>query len=95
MPRTKFADLSKSLNELECVDTGRPEEASTSLMRDIIEARKTPLNRLKPEQIGQLILQLYGLPFILDLVFPILDADPLFDGGYYPGDVLSALIRGG
>ena len=29
----------------------------------------------------------------MDLVFPKLEADPLYDGGYYPGDVLSNLLR--
>ncbi len=41
------------------------------------------------------MVQLYGFPYLLDLVMPKLEADPLYEGGYYPGDVLSPLLRAG
>jgi hypothetical protein len=34
-----------------------------------------------------------GVPFILDLAFERLSEAPLLDGGCFPGDILSALIR--
>lgn len=51
------------------------------------------MEQLSDAEIGDLIVQHYGYPFLLDLVWPKLEADPLFDGGHYPGDVLSLLIR--
>jgi CDI immunity proteins len=86
-------DFSKSLDELQGFAPGDCDDAPTGLVRDIILARRKPLKDLRSDEIGCLVVQLDGLPFILDLAISLLDADPLFDGGYYPGDVLSALIR--
>ncbi|VWX48337.1 hypothetical protein NOVOSPHI9U_150017 [Novosphingobium sp. 9U] len=54
---------------------------------------KKPLDELSDDEIGQLVVQNTGYPYLLDVLWPKLNADPLFDGGYYPGDVLSNLIR--
>ena len=54
---------------------------------------KKPLSSLTDEEIGRLVVQGYGMPYILDLVWVKLQRDPLFEGSYYPGDVLSNLIR--
>lgn len=51
------------------------------------------MNELSNYEIGELVIQHCGYPYLLDLVWPKLEADPLFDGGAYPGDVLSNLIR--
>lgn len=59
----------------------------------IVASWKKPLNQLSDEEIGRLVVQHDGYPFVLDLVWPKLQRDPLFEGGYYPGDVLSNLIR--
>ena len=86
-------DFTKTLEELTGLDAGNPDEAPTPMVRFIIEACKKPLNRLSDEEIGRFVVQHYGYPFILDLLWPKLEADPLYDGGYYPGAVLSNLIR--
>lgn len=87
------ADLSRSLDELDDVRSVDPIDAPTSLVSDVIRSRRKPLRELEAFEIGQLVVQMEGVPWILDLVFPLLRRDPLFDGGYYPGDVLSNLIR--
>ena len=89
----KAADLSKSLEELFSCDAGDPEKAPTPMVEAIIRSWKKPLDRLSDREIGRLVVQRDGFPFVLDLVWPKLERDPLFDGGYYPGDVLSNLIR--
>lgn len=86
-------DFSKSLDELQGVTSENAEMAPTELVRGIIVARSKPMKDLRAHEIGQLVVQQSGFPFLLDLVIPILVDDPLFDGGYYPGDVLSNLIR--
>jgi len=59
----------------------------------IIRSWQKPLRELSDEEIGRLIVQHEGYPYVLDLVWPKLESNPLFDGGYYPRDVLSNLIR--
>jgi hypothetical protein len=86
-------DFSLSLEELTGLDAGDPDQAPTYMVEAIIRAWKKPLKDLSDEEIGRLVVQHDGYPYVLDLVWPKLENDPLFDGGYYPGDVLSNLIR--
>src|SRR5205814_1855820 len=88
-------DFSLSLEELKGLDAGDPADAPTHMVEAIIRSWKKPLSELSDEEIGRLVVQHDGYPYVLDLVWPKLEADPLFDGGYYPGDVLSNLIRAG
>ena len=88
-----FTDLDKSLEDLTGLVEGDPDDAPTPLVEWIRRSWKKPLSSLTDEEIGRLIVQRYGLPYILDLVWTKLRQDPLFEGGYYPGDVLSNLIR--
>ena len=86
-------DFSLSLEELTGLEEDDPEDAPTHLVAEIRKSWKKPLNELSNREIGRLVVQHCGYPYLLDLVWPKLQADPLFDGGYYPGDVLSNLIR--
>lgn len=87
-------DLSRSLEELAGLNAGDPNDAPTDMVEAIIRSWKKPLIQLSAEEIGRLVVQYDGYPFVLDLVWPMLEDDPLFEGGYYPGDVLSNLIQG-
>ena len=89
----KPIDFDRTLEELTGLIEGDPDDAPTPFVERIRRSWKKPLLSLSDEEIGQLIVQRYGLPHILDLVWPKLRRDPLFEGGYYPGDVLSNLIR--
>jgi len=86
-------DLSRSLEQLSGTDVGKPDDASTYMVAAIIRSWQKPLRELSDEEIGRLIVQHEGYPYVLDLVWPKLESNPLFDGGYYPRDVLSNLIR--
>jgi hypothetical protein len=92
MPSELF-DPSKTLEELTGLNAGDPRDAETPLVEWVMRSWKKPLCDLSDDEIGRLIVQKDGFPYILDLVWPKLENDPLFDGGYYPGDVLSNLIR--
>lgn len=85
-------DFFLSLEELTGIEEGDPKDAPTPMVAGIQRSWKRPMNELANSEIGDLVVQHYGYPFLLDLVWPKLEADPLFDGGRYPGDVLSMLI---
>ncbi|WP_114520740.1 contact-dependent growth inhibition system immunity protein [Altererythrobacter sp. ZODW24] len=89
----ELTDLSLSLEQLFGIDAGNPEDAPTGMVEAVLRSWKKPLNKLSDEEIGRLVVQHNGYPHVLDLVWPKLCNDPLFDGGYYPGDVLSNLMR--
>lgn len=86
-------DFTLSLEELTGLIEGDPEDAPTSMVAGIQRSWKKPMETLLDSEIGDLVVQHYGYPYLLDLIWPKLEADPLFDGGHYPGDVLSMLIR--
>jgi hypothetical protein len=86
-------DFGKTLEQLTGLRAGDPSDAPTELVEGILRSWKKPLNDLSNEEICDLVIQHDGYPFVLDLVFPKLETNPLFDGGHYPGDVLSVLIR--
>ncbi|WP_300973890.1 contact-dependent growth inhibition system immunity protein [Sphingomonas sp. LHG3406-1] len=86
-------DFSKSLEDLFGVSLGDPQDAPSPLVAEYWIAWRKPLSQLSDTEIGLIIGQEDGNPFILDLVWPRLRADPLLMCGDYPGDVLSALLR--
>lgn len=86
-------DPTKTLEDLTGLRADDPDVAKTPLIEWIIRSWKKPLCDLSDDEIGRLVVQRDGFPYVLDLVWPKLENDPLFDGGYYPGDVLSSLIR--
>jgi hypothetical protein len=90
---TRDTNFSLSLQDLTGRKEGDPEDAPTPMVAKIMRSWKKPLKELSDEEIGRLVVQHYGYPYLLDLVWPKLEADPLLDGGYYPGDILSNLIR--
>lgn len=92
MKRTP-TDFSLSLEQLTGLVEGDPDEAPTPMVAAIQRSWRKPLAQLTAQEIGRLVVQLYGFPYLLDLVMPKLEADPLYYGGYYPGDVLSNLLR--
>ncbi|TCR65675.1 contact-dependent growth inhibition system immunity protein [Bosea sp. BK604] len=87
------ANLSLTLEQLTGHRVGDPKDAPTGMIRTIYEAYKKPLDQLSDWDIRLLVSQYQGYPYVLDLVWPKLEADPLFDGGLYPGDVLVSLVR--
>ena len=89
----KRTNFSLSLNELNGWDDADPNDAPTVIVKQINESCKKPLSELSHEEIGRLVVQHTGYPYLLDLVWPRLQRDPLYEGGYYPGDVLSNLMR--
>ncbi|MCG6119569.1 MAG: contact-dependent growth inhibition system immunity protein [Blastomonas sp.] len=89
----QIIDFDKSLEDLTGLIEGNPDEAPTPLVGWIRRSWKKPLRSLTDEEIGRLIRQRYGIPYILDVVWIRLRRDPLFEGGSFPGDVLSNLIR--
>jgi hypothetical protein len=88
-------DATKTIEQFTGSDWGDPEEAPTGMIKTIIRAAKKPLATLSDEDIWFLISQGLGQPFILDLVLPILERDPLHCFLHYEGDVLARLLCAG
>lgn len=55
--------------------------------------RKKPLNSLSLEELRTLIGQGIGLAYLIPISLEALERDALSEGDFYPGDLLSAVLR--
>lgn len=91
--QSERTDLSSTLEQLTGDLVPRPEDAPTPMIKTIYGAHKKPLRELSDWEIGRLISQQDGFPYVLDLVWPRLEESPLLNGGMFPGDILASLLR--
>lgn len=85
-------DLSKSLQELENCDWGEPMYDS-HLVATCHKLRRVPLKLFNTENLRIMIGQNIGLKFLVPLALKHLQAHPLAQGDFYPGDLLVSLLR--
>jgi hypothetical protein len=82
-----------SLEELERDFWGDPPADATRLIATVHELRHRPLAELGPEDLRVLIAQRVGLDVLVPRALDLLEADPLVEGDFYPGDLLAAVLR--
>jgi hypothetical protein len=87
-------DRRKSLQELEQHDWGEPNFGS-SLVATCHRLRRKPLDQFTTEDLRIMIGQKIGLPFLIPLAVERMEVEPLAEGDFYPGDLLSAVLRAG
>ncbi|MEQ8852501.1 contact-dependent growth inhibition system immunity protein [Gimesia sp.] len=85
-------DRRKSLQELEGEDWGEPEASNTSLVKTCMWLRRVPLQDFTTENLRIIIDQKISLCFLVPLALETLDQDPLAQGDFYAGDLLSAVL---
>lgn len=82
----------QTLDELEGVEWDRPNYDSY-LVTTCHRLRKTPIGEFSTEDLRIMIGQEIGLFFLVPLALEALEGDPLAEGDYHPGDLLSSLLR--
>lgn len=85
-------DRSKSLQELEQQDWGEPTYHS-SLVTTCHRLRRKPLNQVTAGDLQIMIGQQISLPILVPLALERLEAEPLAEGRYYPGDLLCSVLK--
>lgn len=85
-------DFTRSLTKLEKADWGEPTYDSY-VVRTVHALRRKPLTDLTNEELRLAISQEVGVPFILDLAFERLRANPLMSGDFHMSDILALLVR--
>jgi hypothetical protein len=69
-----------------------PHEA-TSLITKCHRLRKTPIEEFTVENLRTLIGQGIGVAHLAPVALAVLDHEPLAQGDFYPGDLLSAILQ--
>ncbi|QEG37307.1 contact-dependent growth inhibition system immunity protein [Bythopirellula goksoeyrii] len=82
----------QSLDELEADDWGPP-PFDSYLVTTCHRLRKKPIGEFKIEDLRIMIGQEIGLLFLVPLALERIEADPLAEGDYYPGDLLVNVLR--
>ena len=70
-----------------------PAPDATSLVRRCTELRRKPLAEFTVEDLRIMLGQEIGVPALLPLAVQVLLRDPMTEGDYYPGDLLSTVLR--
>ena len=82
----------KSLQDLEEQDWGEPTFHSY-LVETCHRLRRKPLIEFTTEDLRIMIGQQISLPLLIPLAVERLEAEPLAEGNYYPGDLLAAVLK--
>lgn len=70
-----------------------PGPDATFLVRRCTELRRKPLAEFTVEDLRIMLGQGIGVPTLLPLAVQVLLREPLAEGDYYPGDLLSNVLR--
>ena len=82
----------QSLEEIDGRPWGDPPADASRLIATVHRLRRVPIGRLDAEGLRVLIGQHEGLDVLVPLALERVEADPLAEGAYYPGDLLAAVL---
>ena len=82
----------KTLEELEGESWGEP-PYNSHLVTTCHRLRKVPLAQFTIEDLRIMIGQSFGVKYLLPMALDALKSEPLIQGDYYPGDLLSAVLN--
>ena len=84
---------SRTLEQLEAHVWSSPPADESPMATRCHALRKVPLEKLSAGDCRVLLTQGIGIRYILPIALDYVEADPLIEGDYYPGDLLLALLR--
>jgi CDI immunity proteins len=82
-----------SLEQIEHDHWGDPPPGASHLVRTSLQLRRKPLGELTPEDLRLLIGQQISASVLVPYALALLAKDPLTEGDFYPGDLLSAVMK--
>jgi hypothetical protein len=88
----KQVDDTLSLEQIEDDFWGDPPADATRLIRTVHSLRHKPIGLLDAEDLRTLVAQKEGLDVLVPRTLTRLEAEPLLEGDFYPGDVLVAVL---
>jgi hypothetical protein len=87
-----MGDRTRCLDVLEGITWGEPTFPS-HLVKTCHALRRKPIGEFSIEDLRIMIGQRIGLPFLMPLAVELLMKDPLAEGDFYAGDLLTNVLR--
>jgi hypothetical protein len=87
-----IARMTSTLEQLEN-DIWPEPDVHTSLIDTCHRLRKVPIDDLSAGDIRMLLGQRIGVRHLVSVAIQLLDADPMLDATFFPGDLLTAVLR--
>ncbi|HWD05917.1 MAG TPA: contact-dependent growth inhibition system immunity protein [Amycolatopsis sp.] len=81
-----------TLEQLEAMSWGDAPADESYLVRTVHDLRRKPLGQMSVEDLRILLGQDEGTDFLLPYALTALEANPLAEGDYYPGDLLASAM---
>ncbi|MFF1610845.1 contact-dependent growth inhibition system immunity protein [Amycolatopsis sp. NPDC058278] len=86
-------DESLTLEQIEDRHWGNPPADATRLIKTVYELRHKPIGSLDVEDLRVLLLQQESPDVLVPLALAHLEQNPLAEGDFYPGDLLTAVLK--
>ncbi|AGL14299.1 contact-dependent growth inhibition system immunity protein [Actinoplanes sp. N902-109] len=83
----------QTLEQIEGDAWGEAPANATKLIATVHRLRREPVGMLSVEDLRVLVGQRVGVAVVVPLALGILERDPLAEGDFYPGDLLTAVLR--
>ncbi|MFI5931685.1 contact-dependent growth inhibition system immunity protein [Actinoplanes sp. NPDC051494] len=83
----------QSLEQIENRAWGEAPADASTVVETVHRLRRKPIGALDVEDLRVLIGQRVGVAVLMPLALEVLELDPLAEGDYYPGDLLSVMLR--
>ncbi len=90
---TEEFDEKISIEQAEGTVWPDPPADATRVVKAVHALRKKPLSALRPEDLRVLLTQQVGLDLTIPRALDLLEKNPLVEGDFYAGDVLSTILR--
>jgi hypothetical protein len=86
-------DESLTLEQIEDRRWGNPPADATRLIKTVYELRHKPVGAMDVEDLRVLLLQQESVDVLIPVALNRLEQNPLAEGDFYPGDLLTAVLR--
>jgi len=86
-------DESLTLEQIEDRHWGDPSADATRLIKTVYELRHKPIGAMDTEDLRVLLLQQESLDVLVPVALTRLEQNPLAEGDFYPGDLLTAVLK--
>ncbi|MEV8609627.1 contact-dependent growth inhibition system immunity protein [Amycolatopsis sp. NPDC051373] len=93
MGSSSDVDESLTLEQIEGLRWGNPPADATRLIKTVYELRTKPVGAMDAEDLRVLLLQRESIDVLVPVALTHLEQNPLAEGDFYPGDLLTAVLK--